>query len=594
MRTGLGHQPPGGPAGNFDASRERPQSGGPSPSTAAPATLALLAWYRRHISDGRPPRTVAGEAILGYTAVPASVLEHAAPHFPKPSSGPHDVTGRQLRSEPGCRLMAPSIVIERDELAGQFTRGIAWSGLAKAISQSVGWFSTLIVARYLTPGDYGLFGLAMVYLGLLQLISDFGLGTAILANRHASDADLPQIHGLAALSGVAGTIFVIVTAPLVGHFFGAPQLPLLLVALSPTFLVNAFRTVPQTLLQREFRFKWLAMLDAAQALALSGLSVVLAISGFGYWTLAIAAMVSALVNTGIVLWRKRLPLKVPAPRQLRPLLAFSSQVVLQRVAWYFWSNADFATAGKLLGKAAAGNYMLAWNFANAPLDRVASLILQVSPSILGAASSDHAALKRHVLRATQMIALAIFPMCIGMALVARPFVLLFLGSRWEGAILPLQLLASYAAVRALVPLLGQVLLVVGEERYATRLMFINVFVMTGAFIAGALLAGVAGIAAAYMLAHPFIASAYCSRALKRIGCTWREFLGLAVLPAAVCTLLMAASVYGIGIATRGASLKVGLASQILAGAATYAGAALVLYRRQISALIASRRAVLGA
>ena len=494
---------------------------------------------------------------------------------------------------PGGRLMAPSIVVERDELAGKFARGVAWSGLAKTISQSIGWFATLIVARYLSPDDYGLFGLAMLYLGLLQLVSDFGLGTAVLANRHASDADLPQIHGLAALSGVAGTLFVIVSAPLVGHFFGAPQLSLLLVALSPTFLINAFRTVPQTLLQREFRFKWLAMLDAVQALALSGLSVILAIAGFGYWTLAIAALVSALVNTGVVLWRKRLPIELPAPRRLRPLLAFSSQVVLQRIAWYFSSNADFATAGKLLGKAAAGNYILAWNFANAPIERVGSLILQVSPSILGAAAADRAALKRHVLRATQMIALAIFPMCIGMALVARPFVLLFLGSRWEGAIVPLQLLATYATVRSLVPLLAQVLLVVNEERFATRLMFINVFVMTGAFIVGALVAGVTGIAAAYMLAHPFIASAYVSRALKRIGCTWREFLGVAVVPATVCTLLMAISVYGIGIATRTASPKVGLASQILAGAVTYAGAALVLYRRQVAALIASRGAVAG-
>ena len=111
------------------------------------------------------------------------------------------------------RLMtAGPVEVEKDELAGKFARGVAWSGLAKTVSQSISWLATLLVARYLAPGDYGLFGLAMLYLGLLQLVSDFGLGTAILANRHASDDDLPEIHGLAALSGVVGMIFVVGTA----------------------------------------------------------------------------------------------------------------------------------------------------------------------------------------------------------------------------------------------------------------------------------------------------------------------------------------------------------------------------------------------
>ena len=497
----------------------------------------------------------------------------------------------RARSVPGMprQMTAGPVEVEKDELAGKFARGVAWSGLAKTVSQSISWLATLLVARYLAPGDYGLFGLAMLYLGLLQLVSDFGLGTAILANRHASDDDLPEIHGLAALSGVVGMIVVAGTAPLVGRFFAAPQLPLLLIALSPTFLINSLRTVPQSLLQREFRFKWLAGLDAGQALALSGLSIGLAMAGFGYWTLAIAAMVSALLNTSIVLWRKRVPIRVPVLGRLGPLLGFSGQVVLQRIAWYLSSNADFATAGKLLGKAAAGNYMLAWNFANAPIERVANLILQVSPSVLGAAASDRAALKRHVLRATQMIALAVFPMCIGMALIARPFITLFLGSKWEGAILPLQLLAAYAAVRALMPLLGQVLLVVGEERYATRLMFVNVIVMTTAFVVGAKLAGVGGIAAAYMLAHPFVATAYGTRALRRIGCTLREFFVEAVWPATACSILMTGGVLGAAFITRRSTPNIGLASQIIVGAATYAVAAGLFYRTQIQTLLAAAR-----
>jgi teichuronic acid exporter len=482
--------------------------------------------------------------------------------------------------------VAPAAVRPND-LTRQFASGVAWTGLAKVLSQSVAWIATLLVARYLTPTDFGLFGLAMLYLGLLQLVSDLGLGTAVLANRHTSDDDLPQINGLAALSGLAGTIFVAATAPLVGMFFNAAQLPHLLVALSPIFFITSLRTVPQTLLQREFRFKWLAFVDAFQAFALSALSIVMAMAGFGYWTLVVAALVSTLANSAIVLWRQRVPIRWPSWTRLRSMLAFSTQVVLQRIAWYLSSNADFATAGKLLGKAAAGNYMLAWNIASAPMDRVGSLILQVSPAVLGAASHDRPALKEHVLRATRLIALLIFPMCFGIALTARPFVMLFLGSRWEAAIAPLQILSAYTAVRALVPLLGQVLLVVGEEYYATRLMMVNVIVMTTAFVLGANVAGVTGIAAAYAIAHPFVASAYGARALNRVGSSAREFFVQAIWPALLCSALMAMAVLAMGRLAGGLPLNLNLASQVIIGAATYCAAAAIFFRTHLLTLVAT-------
>ena len=485
--------------------------------------------------------------------------------------------------------IAPAILVEKDDLGAKFARGVAWSGLAKALSQSAGWLATLFVARYLSPTDYGLFGLAMLYLGLLQLVADLGLSTAVLANRHLSDDDLPQIHGLAALSGVAGAILVAVTAPLVGTFFHAAQLPLLLVALSPTFFVNSLRTVPQTLLQREFRFKWLAFLDAGQSLALSGLSIILAMAGFGYWTLAWAAIGSAVGNTAMVLWRKRLPLRWPKLARLRALLAFSTQVILQRIAWYLSSNADFATAGKFLGKAATGSYMLAWSFAEAPIERVASLVLQVSPAVLGAAASDRTALKRHVLQATELISLLVFPMCFGMALVARPFVLLFLGQKWATTIVPLELLATYAAIRSLVPLLGQVLLVVNEEYYATRLMFINLLVMPLAFFVGAKVAGIVGIAAAYMIAHPFVAIAYSSRALARIGSSFREFFVEALRPAVFCSACMVAVVLAVSYFCRNTSLKVQLSCDVAAGALAYVAPVALLYRHRLRMLVRTFR-----
>ena len=476
-----------------------------------------------------------------------------------------------------------------DRLAGAFARGVAWSGLARTISQTIAWASTLYVARYLSASDYGLFGLAMLYLAFLQLVADLGLGTAVLANRHLTDDDLPQINGLARFGGATGMLLVAVTAPLLGMFFRAPQLPMLLVALSPTFFINSLRTVPQTLLQREFRFKWLAILDATQGMMLAALNITLARAGFGYWTLAIAAIVSSVVNTSVVLLRRPVAAQWPRLARLRPLLSFSTQVVLQRIAWYISSNADFVVAGRVLGKGSAGEYMLAWNFANAPLERVGNLILSVSPSVLGAARGNLAALRRHVLQATQMIAWMVFPMCVGMALVARPFITHFLGVQWEPSIRPMQMLAAYTAVRSLVPLFGQVLLVVGEEHYATRLMFINIVVMTTSFLVGAFLFGVNGIAAAYLIAHPFVASAYVARALSRIEFSKAEFFREGIVPPMVCTIVMALGVTVVRYLAVGMPLGVGLLAQVIAGAVCYIAASIALFHRRVSTLLSTTR-----
>ncbi len=479
--------------------------------------------------------------------------------------------------------------VPEKRLGAAFARGVAWNGIARTISQTIAWASTLYVARYLSAADYGMFGLVMLYLGLLALMADLGVGTAVLANRHLTDEDLPQINGLAILGGVTGTVLVAATGPAVAWFFDTPPLTLLLVALSPTFLINSLRIVPQTLLQREFRFKWLAVLDASQGIMVAALTIALARAGFGYWTLAIAAIVNSVVNTLVVVMRRPVAVRWPQLKRLRALVSFSTQVVLQRIAWYVSTNVDFVVAGRVLGNSAAGQYMLAWNFANAPLDRVGNLILSVSPPMLGAARGNLAEMRRHVLQATQMISWALFPMCIGMALIARPFIIHFLGVNWEPSIRPMQMLAAYAAVRALTPLFGQVVLVVGEERYATRLMFTNIVVMTTAILIGANLGGINGIAAAYLLAHPFVAFATASRALSRIELSKAEYFREGIVPALTCTLIMAVAVATVGRVTDGVPLGVSLFAQVFAGAVAYIAAASVLYRPRVEWLLATVR-----
>src|SRR5439155_593304 len=116
------------------------------------------------------------------------------------------------------------------------------------------------------------------------------------------------------------------------------------------------------------------------------------------------------------------------------------------LGWYVSANTDFLVAGRILGKTALGFYNVAWTLASVPVDKVAALVGQVTPAFFSAVQTDRPAMRRYLLRITEGIALITFPVSLGLVLVARDFVLVVLGSKWEGTIAPLRLLAAYATL----------------------------------------------------------------------------------------------------------------------------------------------------
>src|SRR5205809_6242760 len=394
---------------------------------------------------------------------------------------------------------------EARALDRSFLRVVAWTPAAKWASPTLCWVSWLIVARLLTPEDYGLVGMAAIYLGLITLVAEFGLGTAVLAVRELSGAQINQLNGLAVLLGLASLVASCVVAIPLGRFFHAPQLPLVVAAMSTTFVITSFKTVPLALLQRELRFKALALIDVGQALVLAISMIGLAVAGFRYWTLVCGGVLGALISTGAVLRLRHPPLAWPRLRSLKHATTLSSNVLISRLCWYASANADFLVAGRILGKAALGFYSVGWILANVPVDKVTALVGQVTPAFLSAVQTDHAALRRYLLRITEGIALITFPVSVGLALVAQDFVLVILGSKWSATIAPLRLLAAYAAIRSITPLLPTVLHTIRDTRFEMWNMVAAAVVMPTSYYLSVQRWGTVGLAAAWVLVDPIFA-----------------------------------------------------------------------------------------
>lgn len=490
--------------------------------------------------------------------------------------------------------LPPSLDRTSPELDRSFVRGIAWTGLVKSLTQFLRWGCTLLIARLLSPSDYGLVGMATIYLGLIQLVNELGLGMAIVQQRALTQQQIARLGGL---SVVSGAFFLGLTAVLAGpiaSFFGQEELKLVVVVLSSVFVLRSLQVVPKALLTRDLHFKQLAWVDGLEAISLAICTLAFALAGAGYWALIFGSVLGALLSTVVTLCLYPHRLAWPSDlATLRGPLALGWRVIWSRIAWYTYSNADFAVVGRLLGPAALGAYTVGWSLASIPVDRVTAMVGSVTPGVFSSVQNDPAALRRYVLRLTEGIAVITFPLSIGLALVAEEFVLLVLGEAWTAAILPLRLLSFYAAFRSLTPLMPQVLMATG---HAHRAMWSSVFgavLLPVLFVIGSRW-GTTGVSMAWIVGFPVVAILGDYRsAFRVISMPVREYLAC-LRPAADATLAMSIGVMALRAAMPPLyPLPLRLAAAVAVGAGIYAATLHLLHGERIVAYRSLLRQVRG-
>ena len=468
------------------------------------------------------------------------------------------------------------------DLDRSLIQGVAWTAGLKWISQLFSWAATLIVARLLTREDYGLVAMATVFLGLITLVNEFGLGAAVIKRRELGEREVAQLSGLCVIFGAVAFLVGAAAAVPLARFYDAPALVAVVLVLSTNFIITSFRTVPLALLQRDLRFRTVAINESVQAVVLAIAMVAFAALGYRYWTLVIGGVMSGVLSTGLAYFQRPHRLAWPRLREIGPSVTFGSHIVGGRIGWYVYQNADFLIAGKVLGQAALGAYSLAWTIASIPVEKVSAMVGRVAPGFFSAVQDDYPAVRRYLAQLTAGLALVTMPLAVGMALVAPEFVLVFLKSEWVPAIVPLQLLAVYASYRSIVTLIPHVAINVGLSAFSMRNSLIGAVVMPVAFIVGSRW-GTAGIAGAWIVAYPFVTLPLYWAVFRRIEMPLAMYL-TALWPAASSTCIMAFAVLGVRYllpADTGAGVTLLLLSVV--GAVAYTGSVFALHGGAVAA-----------
>ena len=463
-------------------------------------------------------------------------------------------------------------------------RGMFWTGSVKWASQVVSWVTTILVARILTPEDYGIVGMAAAFISVVSLLNEFGVGITIVSLRDLSDRVVAQLNSLSVILGVAGFLFCCAVAVPLGNFYGASEVVSVVIVMAIGFVLTGFRTVPSALLQKELRFRVLALIDGLQVFVQAAFMVGVAFMGFGYWTLVAGGLVGTLVAMIATLVVRTHSFAPPSLTALKEAMTFSRHIVVARLSWCIQSNADSVIAGKVLGQAALGAYGMALSLAMVPLEKVAAVVNQVTTSLFAAVQKDSVALRRYFLSLTEGFSLVIFPATVGIALVAEEFVLLVLGVKWAAVVPPLQVLAFYATFRAIQTLSPQVLFVTGGSKIAMwNALGLAVVLPTAFYLCSRW--GTQGIAMAWLIVHPIAIIQTNRFVFRKLNLTVFQYLSI-LRPAFVGCLCMIAVVVLVKqtmppswpLATR-------FSGEVAAGAAAYALITLSIHGARVRSFI---------
>lgn len=396
-------------------------------------------------------------------------------------------------------------------LAKASLTGIKWSALTQLVAQVAQYGSFVLLARLLTPQDFGLVACATLVVNFVAMLNELGLGAALIQRADLQRGHLNACFWSNVAAGLTLALLVAGSASWVAGFFHSPETGPLLGALALGFPMMALAVVPKTLLEKELRFKELGLIDAGAAIANAVVAVWMAATGWGAWSLVAGTLVGYVVQLA-ALWPRAA--WVPGLRfardELRELLAFGLNVLGTRVVGYLNANIDYVVIGRTLGPAALGVYSLAYKLVTWPMLKVSHVVLRVMFPAFARIQDDDAALRRHYATLVGTLALAAYPLLAGLAVMAPEALPLVFGPRWGAAVDPVRALCVAGALKATVCSIGTVFLTKGRPDLEFRTNMLGT-VMLAIYVPLGVSWGPTGVALAIAL-------------VTLVGGTWQQLV----------------------------------------------------------------------
>ncbi|WP_445636406.1 Lipopolysaccharide biosynthesis protein [Nostoc sp. DSM 114161] len=387
----------------------------------------------------------------------------------------------------------------KTDLKSRSVRGGAVTMVAQGLKLSLNLGSNVVLARLLTPQDYGLIGMVTAVTGFVALFKDLGLSMATIQKDEINHTQVSTLFWVNVVLSVITALFVVAIAPSIAWLYHEPRLIWITVALSVGFIFSGLGVQHSALLNRQMQYKVLMFNDVFSMLFGIVAAIVAAAYALGYWALVILPLVMAAVNTiGVWLacpWRPSLPTWRAG---VRSMLVFGGNLTAFSTINYFARNLDNILIGRSWGSQQLGLYAKAYQLLLLPISQINTPIAAVAIPMLSRLQQEQQQFHRYYLKAVSIVAFLTMPIIGFMIVASEEIIELLLGSQWRDATVIFRLLCISALVQPVCNTSGWLYISTGRSNKMLQWGLLACPFIIGSFFVG-LPYGATGVAYSYSI-----------------------------------------------------------------------------------------------
>ncbi len=306
-----------------------------------------------------------------------------------------------------------------------------WSALQRFGTMGISFVSNIVLARLLTPDDYGCIGMLAIFITVSNTFVDGGFGSALIQKKEPTQKDYSTIFWLNLFMSVVIYGILYISAPAVSRFYNIPLLSSVLRVQGIVLIINALNIVQTNQLRKSINFKRLAVIYIASQIVGAVCAIVLAYMGWGVWAL-VAQQIIASSITSVILWvmNRWLPQLCFSFDSFKQLFSFGGFILASNLINTFCNNVQGLLIGKFFNPAILGYYTQAYKLEDVASHSISSVVDQVAYPVFSKVQSDNDGLKNVIYRLISSIAYVTFPMMLILVLIAEPLIGLLYGEKW--------------------------------------------------------------------------------------------------------------------------------------------------------------------
>ena len=432
--------------------------------------------------------------------------------------------------------------MSEQSLTDKTVKGVGWNSVDRIANYGIGFIVGIVLARLLSPEEYGLIGIIGIFTAIFNIILDSGLSTALIRKHSITDTDYCTVFwtNLALSFGLTGILYF--CAPVIGHFFNRPELIPYIHVMAFILVINALSITQQARLTKNIDFKTQTKISLISHTISGGIGIAMAYMGYGVWALVAQQMTSRLFTT-VLLWiyNKWWPSFVFSWVSFKDLFGFSWKLLVAQIINTGFNQMYQAVIGKVYSPNTLGQYTRAQQYGHLVASTVGDVVLKVSLPVMSSIQNEDERLLRAFRTIIKTTMLVSSVMLIGMAACAKPLIYVLIGEKWLPCVPMMQILTFSLMLQPLQQININMLTVQGRSDIQLLLQIIKcilavVPILLGIYI-GIYWMLVASVACGWIA---LLLNSYYSG--KKFNYTWWMQLK-DVAPSIIISMVMAIPVY---------------------------------------------------